>query len=315
MRSRPPAPPVLVGHRDELTACRFVADGQRFVTGSRDGAARLWSLATGEALATYAHDAPVMAVAVADDESFLATAVADGSTHVWRLHDAAPVCVLEGHERAVTSVAFSPDGASLLTVSDDRSARLWRIPDGRLLHVLRKRNRILRGRDREPRSGVFSPADSGVVVTGAWGFRLLVWDARRGKLQRKLWGTFGPDVDVSPDGARVVAPADAGVRIWDLRSRAERWTVDLGDHREDVSSVAFALDGTYVVSSAQHEVRITPSDGDGTVDRDPGAAGHRRPRDRRPTVRWCSVPASTARHACGRRGHERRLSPSDRSPS
>ena len=182
---------------------------------------------------------------------------------MWRLHDAAPVCVLEGHERAVTSVAFSPDGASLLTVSEDRSARLWRIPDGQLLHILRKRNRILRGRDREPRSGVFSPADSGVVVTGAWGFRLLVWDARRGKLQRKLWGTFGPDVDVSPDGARIVAPSDARVRIWDLHSRAERWAVDLGDHREDVSSVAFAVDGTYVVSSAQHEVRITPSDGKG----------------------------------------------------
>jgi WD40 repeat protein len=238
------------GHSGPLTACRYLPDGERFVTASTDATARLWSARTGEVLATFGHDSPVLAVAVSADSHFLAAALADGSGRVWSLDSATETCRLIGHQRALNSVAFSPDGQYVVTASEDRTARVWNAHTGQHLHTLGRRN-------REPRCAVFSPADSSVVVTGAWGFRLLIWNARDGKIKRKLWGAFGPEVDVSPEGERIVTPYDNNVEVWDLRKRGQRCAVDLKGHSANVASVAFGSDGETIVSAApDRTVRI-----------------------------------------------------------
>lgn len=238
------------GHGGPLTACRYLPDGERFVTASTDSTARLWSARTGEVLAVFGHDSPVLAVALSPDSRSLATALHDGSGRVWSLDSGTEVCRLIGHQRAVNSVAFSPDGQYVVTASEDRTARVWHSRTGQHVRTLHRRN-------REPRCAVFSPVDGPVVVTGAWGFRLLIWDVRNGKVERKLWGAFGPEVDVSPQGERIVTASDKSVRVWDLRKRSQGYAADLEGHTADVASVAFGPDGETIVSAAaDRTVRI-----------------------------------------------------------
>jgi WD40 repeat protein len=242
------------GHEGPVTACRFLADGQRFVTASLDSTVRLWSAPTGEVLAVYEHHAPVQDVSVSPDSAFLATALEDGSAHVWNVDGVKHLAELIGHVGPVRTVAFSPDSRYVVTASEDRTARLWDVDGGRLLRTLRKRN-------REPRSATFSPVDSSVVVTGAWRFWLLVWDTRRARIKRRLRGTDGEAVDVSPDGFRVVAPFDDRILVWDLRRRGRRPLLDLKGHSANVGSVAFSVDGEAIVSAAGKTVFVWRSDG------------------------------------------------------
>jgi WD40 repeat protein len=97
VRSSAPDPKyrlVLPGHRRAVRALAFTPGGDRLISGSADGTARVWD--------------------VRPDRTGLS-----------------PV-ILDGHTGGVFSVAVSPDGSHVLTTSDDGTARVWAL-DRKLL--------------------------------------------------------------------------------------------------------------------------------------------------------------------------------------
>ena len=74
-------------HRDEVTTVMFSADSTRVMTGSADGAARVWAAATGREIARMQLPGPVLAIAVSPDEKCLATASNDVRTWFLRPSD------------------------------------------------------------------------------------------------------------------------------------------------------------------------------------------------------------------------------------
>ena len=74
----------------------------------------------------------VSCVAVAHDDSFIATGSNNGTVRIWRLNedhkliDDYPI-VLRGHSRGVCSVAIAHDDSFIVTGSWDGSARIWRL--------------------------------------------------------------------------------------------------------------------------------------------------------------------------------------------
>jgi WD40 repeat protein len=68
-----------------VRAAAFSKDGITCATGSADGYALLWNIATGEELARVEHGDKVNAVAFSPDGKFLGTAGADGKARIWRV--------------------------------------------------------------------------------------------------------------------------------------------------------------------------------------------------------------------------------------
>jgi WD40 repeat protein len=142
-QGNPPPPRVLRGHAGRLTA--VAASSDRIVTGGADGTTRVWDVA-GALRATFRGDAPVAAVAIADDGRHLVTAdnagnlrvasaadddapvralsvaavvrclqlradrlvagLADGTLQVWSWPACEPLSSRQVHPRAVSAVAL-----------------------------------------------------------------------------------------------------------------------------------------------------------------------------------------------------------------
>ena len=107
-----------------VTSAVFSSDGQRILTASRDGTARLWD-AAGTPLSTLSgHTDSVNSAVFSLDGTRILTVSADNTARLW---DAAgmPLATLSGHTGSIYRAVFSPDGTRILTASADNTARLW----------------------------------------------------------------------------------------------------------------------------------------------------------------------------------------------
>ncbi len=132
----------LEGHKWAVLCGQFSADlptlddegragvgGQRVITGSKDGTAKIWDATTGKLLVELAgHTAAVTCVAFSPDGSRALTGSQDNTCKLWdsqREKSGKEILTLPGHTQEVTSVSFSPDGRNVLTSSRDGTAIIW----------------------------------------------------------------------------------------------------------------------------------------------------------------------------------------------
>jgi hypothetical protein len=106
----------LTGHTDIVWAVAVSPDGQRLLTGSSDGTAKLWNAASGRVIHTLkGHKAKVGAVAFSPAGRRILTGSQDGTAKVWDAATGGELHTLTGHRTGVAAVAFSPDGRYMLT--------------------------------------------------------------------------------------------------------------------------------------------------------------------------------------------------------
>ena len=121
-------------------------DGGFLVSGSSDKLLKVWS--TGSLLldseapqslkttaAVVAHEKDINSVAVAPNDSVVASASQDRTVKIWRTNDLALMRTLRGHKRGVWSVAFSPVDQAVASASGDKTVRLWSLKDGTCLRT------------------------------------------------------------------------------------------------------------------------------------------------------------------------------------
>ena len=96
-------------------------------TGSADGTAKVWEVASGRVLLTLNNGRtnPVWSVSWSPDGKRLATAGNDGTVKVWEVSTGPVLLPLNGPVGSVSSVSFSPDGKQVTTVDADGTVRLW----------------------------------------------------------------------------------------------------------------------------------------------------------------------------------------------
>jgi WD40 repeat protein len=99
------------GHAGTVADAAFSPDGTVIGTGSYDGTARIWEVATGRPLVTFAgRGGAVYAIAFSPDGTRIATAPSDATARVWDAASGVALVTMAGHLEAVQDVAFSPDG-------------------------------------------------------------------------------------------------------------------------------------------------------------------------------------------------------------
>jgi WD40 repeat protein len=235
----------LRGHLDELTSVAFSPDGQRIVTASEDGTAKVWNAASGrEMLTLKGHSSGIGSAAFSPDGRRIVTGSFDATAKVWDAASGKKLLTLCGHTDFIRSVAFSPDGQRIVTGSGDKTAKVWDAASGREVLTLNGHGNVIW-------SVAFSP-DGQRIVTGSWDKTARVWDAASGRNLLTLKGHSGIvySVAFSPDGQRIVTSSDdSTAKVWDAASGTNLLT--LRGHNSQIRSVAFSPDGQWIVTGSE----------------------------------------------------------------
>jgi WD40 repeat protein len=249
----------LSDHEGAVNFVAFSTDGQRLVSASDDGAARVWRVdGRGKPVVLKGNREPLESAVFSPDGQRVVTASVDGKARVWRADGSGTPAVLQGHEKPVVSASFSRDGQRVVTASRDGTARVWQA-DGSGTPV------VLEGHKDQVGSAVFSP-DGQRVVTASHDGTARVWQADGSGMPIVLEGHHDQvwRVVFSPDGQYVVtASRDGTARVW--QADGSGTPVVLEGHSKSVYSATLSPDGQRVVTTSfDGTARVWRVDGSGT---------------------------------------------------
>ncbi len=212
---------------------RFSPDGRRFAAASKAGIA-LYDAATLAEAHFIAAPAEVETVAFAPDGALLAALLRDGTAHLWRAADGAPLHALPGHGTTAPggTLAFSPDGEILAVAADDGPVRLWRVADGAPLGVLTGHQDPVQSLAFSADGVTLTTADRGRSYHGGRPMTVRVWRLADGAPLRTAEGPHHVSVAALAAGGALLATAlnEMGrneILLWQLDEGGLRHTATL----------------------------------------------------------------------------------------
>ena len=236
----------LTGHSRYVSAVAFSPDDSLLVTGSWDGTARLWDVASGNEVRTLAHHKmAVISVVFSPDGRLLAVASDDTTVTLWEVATGRLVRTLDDHASYVLSVTFSPDGRLLASSTAHGKIKLWEVSSGQEV-------RSLEGQTMAVYCLAFSP-DGRQLASGSRDATIVFWEVASGKRLKTL--KIGPgqyyvySIAFSSDGHRLASGSTAGgMRMFDVATGEPVWIDSIGNTQPYVWPLAFGANGRWIVS-------------------------------------------------------------------
>jgi WD40 repeat protein/tRNA A-37 threonylcarbamoyl transferase component Bud32 len=248
--------PILDGvfaHERMIQWATLDPSGRRLATGSADGTARIWDVATGAAVTPpLSHEGPVNWVEFQNDGTRLLSASDDGTIRIW---DAALGRPSGGrwlsHASPVRVARFSPDGRRVVSGGFNGTVWLWDADTGTSCgRPLRLGSELF--------CITFSP-DGQKVAIGTGDGRASVWRVTDGGLRmigKLVHRATVRDVAFSPDGTRLLTSShDGTARVWDVQTGSPitaelQHGGSLGARASWVFHAEFSPDGARVVTAS-----------------------------------------------------------------
>ncbi|MFI6416125.1 NB-ARC domain-containing protein [Streptomyces sp. NPDC050842] len=202
--------------------------------------------------------APVNAIAIARDGSWIVSAEANGVLQIWDETPPHHASQISAHRGPATAVAVSPDGTWLASSGEDGTVAVW----DRRTRECRARYTAHTG----PVHAVAVTPDGGRVISTGEDGTVRVWDSRGPERIRSGDGEGMRTVTVVGNAEWLaVAHRDGSTRLCD--SYGDSWSSPLSSrHGEYRGPVAFAPHGSWYAAGHLHGVEIKTTDQSVTVD-------------------------------------------------
>jgi WD40 repeat protein len=203
-------------YRDDsskITAASLGPNGQRAVTITKDGRARLWNTADGQPVGAALTDRGGIRFAqFSPDGRRLFTASKENTARVWDAETGRAIGAPLRHYDWVTSAEFNADGSRVVTASRD-TVYTWNVDTGEIVgQPMRHHDDVL---------SVHFSRDGHMIVTASEDGTARVWDAQTGRPESEPLRHEGTvrDAEFNAKGDRVVTASDDGTaRMWEVLS-------------------------------------------------------------------------------------------------
>jgi WD40 repeat protein len=242
---------ILAGHEGSLWAVDFSPDSALVVTGSADGTARLWDIASGEQLQEFGgHEDEVISVAFAPNGQTVLTGSFDQTARLWEVATGQELRQFVEPDASEVNAIFSPDGRYVLTGAGGGGvAHLWEVDSGELVQTFSPPGGEVIGLAISP-DGALAAVTAGEIIT--------LWAMESGELVQTFEGHTDLTLTVafSPDGRTLASGGyDAVARLWDIDTGELRQIFE--GHTDAVEKVRFSPDGeTLLTVSDDRSARL-----------------------------------------------------------
>lgn len=258
-----PAPALAVvhtleGHKELVYTVAFSPDGKHLVSGAFDKELKLWDIATGKAVKTYAgtsgHTDLVLTTAISPDGRIIASGSKDNSIKLWDMPVSGEFRNYAGATAANMSQAITPDGGKLATGQVDGMIRIWNTSDGKQIGQLDDA--------KAPVMSLAISADAKWLAAGTEQGKVFLYDLATLKLASQWQGNSKEirSLAFHPNNQLLFTTGHDGLlKNWTIPPAAPAATN--GVEKTAVVSVNQANDGRWVLGCADKTIRIVKVDG------------------------------------------------------
>ena len=245
----------LLGHTLPIKALHFSSDGEKLVSGSDDGTAKVWEVNTGKELITiHGHTGPVKDIRFINNGTTLLSGGSDGIITQTNMDESgiSTEVIQTKPPWYAFDMTFSKNGKTVASGCWGE-VRLWNAETQKFYEPLGKYSEFVL-------SVAFSQ-DEKLLGSGHWHGRVFLWDVPNRKLYKTLDGHTEnvESVAFSPDGKWFASGSKDGlVNLWDLDNMTKT-TLPI-NAENGIEKVAFTHDSNLITALWSGEIKLWDTD-------------------------------------------------------
>ena len=204
----------LTDHTNLITSIVVTEDRQQVISGSDEGAIKIWEISSGECVKTLTgHTDWVESVVITKDRQQIISASTDNTIKIWDISSGECVKTLTGHINSVCSIVITKDHQRIFSASADNTIKIWEISSGECVKTLTGHTDWVMSID--------ITEDQQQIVSAGADRTIRIWNIDTGKCVKTLTGHsfWVESVVVSKNQKQIFsASADRTIKIWDVSS-------------------------------------------------------------------------------------------------